>query len=108
MNITLAGVLAYVVAQLLIGAWVARRIRTEEDYLVAGRKLGYPLAMFTIFATWFGAETCIGAAGAIYESGLSGSASYSSAPSSLCRSGDANSPRWQICSGSVIRRPSRS
>jgi Na+/proline symporter len=72
MNITLAGVLAYIVAQLLIGAWVARRIRTEEDYLVAGRKLGYPLAIFTIFATWFGAETCIGAAGAIYESGLSG------------------------------------
>jgi Na+/proline symporter len=72
MNVTLAGVLAYVVAQLLIGAWVARRIRTEEDYLVAGRKLGYPLAIFTIFATWFGAETCIGAAGAIYENGLAG------------------------------------
>jgi SSS family transporter len=30
-----------------------------------------PLATFSIFATWFGAETCIGAAGAVYEGGLS-------------------------------------
>jgi len=72
MNGTLLGITIYVLAQLAIGAWVARRIRTEEDYLLAGRKLGYGLAIFTIFATWFGAETCIGAAGAIYESGLSG------------------------------------
>jgi Na+/proline symporter len=72
MNGTLFGITVYVLAQLCIGAWVARRIHTEEDYLVAGRKLGYGLGIFTIFATWFGAETCIGAAGAIYEAGLSG------------------------------------
>lgn len=72
MNLTLLGVLGYVAAQLAIGAYVSRRIRTEDDYLVAGRSLGYGLATFTIFATWFGAETCIGAAGAIYEGGLSG------------------------------------
>jgi Na+/proline symporter len=72
MNTTLVGVLIYVTAQLLVGAWVARRIRTEADYLIAGRSLGYGLAIFTIFATWFGAETCIGAAGAIYEEGLAG------------------------------------
>lgn len=72
MNATLLAIALYVLAQLAVGAWVARRIRTEEDYLVAGRRLGYGLATFTIFATWFGAETCIGAAGAIYESGLAG------------------------------------
>ncbi len=72
MNPTLLAITLYIVAQLAIGAWVARRIRTEDDYLVAGRNLGYGLAIFTVFATWFGAETCIGAAGAIYESGLSG------------------------------------
>src|SRR5690606_7884348 len=72
MNATLPGIALYIVAQLLVGAWVARRIRTEDDYLVAGRRLGYPLAIFTIFATWFGAETCIGAAGAIYSDGLAG------------------------------------
>lgn len=72
MNLVLGGVLVYVLAQLLVGAWVSRRITTEDDYLIAGRRLGYGLAIFTIFATWFGAETCIGAAGAIYEDGLSG------------------------------------
>src|SRR5512134_2456720 len=71
MTLTLVGVLLYVLAQLLIGAWASRRIRSEDDYLIAGRSLGYGLGIFTIFATWFGAETCIGAAGRIYESGMS-------------------------------------
>ncbi|MDA0329361.1 MAG: sodium:solute symporter family protein [Gemmatimonadetes bacterium] len=51
---------------------MSRRIKTEDDYLVAGRSLGPVLATFTVFATWFGAETCIGAAGAVYQMGLSG------------------------------------
>jgi Na+/proline symporter len=72
MNATLLAITAYIIAQLAVGAWVSRRVRTESDYLLAGRSLGYGLAIFTIFATWFGAETCIGAAGAIYERGLAG------------------------------------
>ncbi len=72
MPTTLIGVFGYVLVQLGIGLYVSRRIRTEDDYLIAGRQLGYGLGTFTIFATWFGAETCIGAAGAIYEQGLSG------------------------------------
>ncbi len=59
-------------AQLVVGIVVSRRIHTETDYLVAGRSLGPVLATFTVFATWFGAETCIAAAGAIYEHGLAG------------------------------------
>lgn len=75
MNAVVFGVLAYVLAQLLVGVAVSRRIRTEADYLLAGRSLGYPLAIFSIFATWFGAETCIGAAGSTYANGLSGGTS---------------------------------
>jgi Na+/proline symporter len=71
-NATLIAIGLFILVQLLIGAWVGRRVRTEDDYLVAGRRLGYPLAIFTTFATWFGAETCIGAAGAIYTDGLAG------------------------------------
>jgi SSS family transporter len=71
-NPVLPGVLAYVAVQFAIGIHVSRRIRTEADYLVAGRSFGYGLATFTIFATWFGAETTIGAAGAIYTDGLAG------------------------------------
>ncbi|MGE5242327.1 MAG: sodium:solute symporter family protein [Bacteroidota bacterium] len=73
MSPVLIGILAYVLAQLLIVVIVARRIRGENDYLLAGRRFGVGLATFTIFATWFGAETCIGAAGAVYQGGLSSS-----------------------------------
>lgn len=59
------------VVQLAIGVWASRRIASEEDYLVAGRRLGYPLMTFSIFATWFGAETIVGSAGTTYEEGVS-------------------------------------
>lgn len=72
MNFVLTGVLVYVCLQLIIGWWVSRYIKTELDYLLAGRNLGYVLGTFTIFATWFGAESVIGSSGAIYEGGLAG------------------------------------
>jgi len=72
MNLLLFAVLAYVALQLAVGVYVSRRVRDEDDYLIAGRKLGPGIATMTIFATWFGAETCIGAAGAIYDDGLAG------------------------------------
>lgn len=70
MNPVLIGIVAYVLVQLAIGVWVSRRIATEDDYLVAGRRLGPGLVAISIFATWFGAESCIGAAGQIYREGL--------------------------------------
>jgi SSS family transporter len=71
-NVVLIGVIIYILLQLAIGLAVSRRISNEDDYLLAGRSLGYGLATFSLFATWFGAETCIGSAGSIYERGLSG------------------------------------
>jgi Na+/proline symporter len=68
-------ILAYIVVQLGVGAWVSRKVRSESDYILAGRQLGFVLSTFTIFATWFGAETCVGSAGRIAENGLSGGAS---------------------------------
>ena len=72
MNPIALGVGGYVVAQLAVGLAASRRIRNQDDYLLAGRSLGYGLAIFSLFATWFGAESCIGAAGAAYQSGMSG------------------------------------
>jgi SSS family transporter len=67
----LLAILAYVGLQLALGFVVSRRIRTEDDYLVAGRSMGPLLATGTLFATWFGAETCLGGAGAAYADGVS-------------------------------------
>lgn len=68
----LAAILAYVGLQFLVGMLVSRRVANEQDYLVAGRSIGPGVAMFSVFATWFGAETCIGSAGQAYAVGLSG------------------------------------
>jgi Na+/proline symporter len=68
----LIGIGAYLLVQFALGMAVSRHIATESDYVNAGRKLGVGLAAFSIFATWFGAETVVGAAGAIYSDGLAG------------------------------------
>jgi Na+/proline symporter len=72
LNWLLVALFGYVGLQLLVGLAVTSRVKSESDYLIAGRKLGPTLVVFSMFATWFGAESCIGAAGAVYEQGLSG------------------------------------
>ena len=72
MQPVLLGIGVYLLVQFAIGIAVSRHIASESDYLLAGRRLGVGLAGFSIFATWFGAETVVGAAGVIYSDGLSG------------------------------------
>ncbi|MGH7554543.1 MAG: sodium:solute symporter family protein, partial [Longimicrobiales bacterium] len=70
MNVLIA-ISVYMAAQFGIGLWVSRRIRTESDFLLAGRSLGYTLLTFSTFATWFGAETIVGSSGRAYADGIS-------------------------------------
>jgi len=72
MNGMIAGIVAYVLVQFLIGMWVSRRIKTQADFLIAGRSLGLGLVSFSVFATFFGAEAIVGTAGSVYEKGLAG------------------------------------
>jgi SSS family transporter len=72
MNGILLGVLGYIALQFAVAMWVSRRIKSEVDYILGGRQLGVGLAAFSVFATWFGAETVLGSAGRVYGSGLSG------------------------------------
>jgi SSS family transporter len=72
MNAIVVGIIGYIGLQILIGAWVARRVTTETDYMLAGRSLGVGLAATSVFATWFGAEVVIGAASRVYSNGISG------------------------------------
>ncbi len=69
---TLWFLLVYLGLQAALAAWVSRGIRSEADFLVAGRRISTPLLAVSMFATWFGAETCLGASGAVYTSGLAG------------------------------------
>lgn len=72
MNAILIGICLYVAIQFAIGLWVARRNKRESDYILAGRNVGTVLAAFSVFATWFGAETVLGSAGRVHAEGLSG------------------------------------
>ena len=70
---TFAFVAIYLGFQLLIGFLVSKKIKTEDDFFLAGRNLPASFLAFSLFATWFGAETCIGTSGAVFKEGLSGS-----------------------------------
>jgi len=61
---------AFVVLMFGIGFRARARIRTLEDYLVAGRRLSWPLASATLFATWFGAGTLLTATDEARAEGL--------------------------------------
>jgi Na+/proline symporter len=71
----LGGVIAFLIAQMALGVWMTRRVKTERDYLLAGRSFGPVIGAFTVFATWFGAETCMSSAGLAYSEGLAGTGS---------------------------------
>lgn len=73
MNWILVALAGYLLIQFGISLWVSKKISNEEDFLLAGRRLGVGLASISIFATWFGAETCMGSSAAIAEEGLAGS-----------------------------------
>lgn len=68
----LVGILGYVIIQFAVGAWVSRRMTSDQDYILANRSLGTGLVAFSVFATWFGAEAIVASAGEIYTKGLSG------------------------------------
>lgn len=72
MSATMIGVIGYILIQFAIGAFVARTIFTETDYINAGRRIGTVVGAFTVFATWFGAEVIVGASGEVYRDGLLG------------------------------------
>src|SRR5690554_1537250 len=53
-----------------MGLWSQKRVKTEEDFIVAGRKFNTWLTVFSLFATWFGAGTLITATDEIRFKGL--------------------------------------
>lgn len=71
-TIIVGGVGLYLAAMLGVGYYAARKVGSAEDFVVAGRSLPLWLCTGTLFATWMGAGTAMGAAGAAYETGFLG------------------------------------
>lgn len=53
--------LLYVCLLVGISIFSKKLIKSDKDYLLAGRSLPFSISMFALFATWFGSETILGA-----------------------------------------------
>lgn len=63
-------IVLYIVITIVVGLAAARLVRSTEDYLLAGRRLPVYMATATLFATWFGSETILGASAEFAAGGL--------------------------------------
>ena len=54
-------ILLYLSCTVFVGLWAGRKVKASEDFALAGRKLPFALCTSAFFATWFGAETILGA-----------------------------------------------
>ena len=72
MNTTLLTlVFIYLIGTLALGAYAGTRVKTSQDFAVAGRSLPLAMVITTTFATWFGAETVMGIPAKFAQGGLS-------------------------------------
>jgi len=62
----------YLLATLLVGFWASRKVTDAADFAVAGRRLGLGLSSVTLFATWYGSETILGASAEYMQKGFLG------------------------------------
>jgi len=70
MSVLGISVLLYLVAMIPISFYAARFVRTSTDYVLAGRNLPFYMALATVFATWLGSESILGASSEMAEGGF--------------------------------------
>jgi SSS family solute:Na+ symporter len=58
------------VLTVLIGLWASRKVKSSDDYILAGRSLPLFISSSALFATWFGSETVFGASSEFLQGGL--------------------------------------
>jgi SSS family solute:Na+ symporter len=57
----------YLVVSIAIGLYAGRKLKTDTDYILAGRGLPLYIVIATTFATWFGSETVLGTSSTFAE-----------------------------------------
>ncbi len=68
----IVGILGFFFVRLAIGYWASRHVNNASDYIVAGRGLPIHMTAASIMATWFAAETLMGASSEAYKYGFQG------------------------------------
>lgn len=70
--LVIAGIIGFFLIRMAVGWYASRKVNNATDYIVAGRRLPIYLASASIMATWFAAETLMGASSTAYQYGLQG------------------------------------
>ena len=63
-------ILIYLLTLIALGAFKAKKIKTQSDFAVAGRTLTPWILLGTMLATWLGTGSVLGNAGKAYQTGL--------------------------------------
>jgi SSS family transporter len=71
-GLIVAAIVVVLIVRLIIGFWASRRVETNVDYVLAGRRLPLWMAAPSIMATWFAAETLMGSSSEAYSYGFQG------------------------------------
>jgi len=67
----LTAIIVYLIVLLTIGIYKTRSVKTQEDFMVAGRKTPVYKLVGTLLATWIGSGSIIAGAGLAYRVGFS-------------------------------------
>lgn len=70
MNVTLTMILVYLVALVGVSLYFGRRVKSQEDFAVAGRNLPTMVVFLTMLATWTGTGSLFGHSERTYRDGL--------------------------------------
>ncbi len=70
MTVYFAVILAYLVILVGVGVFASRRVKSQEDFSVAGRSLPVPVLFATLLACWIGTGSIFGNAEKTYRVGI--------------------------------------
>ena len=65
-------IISYLLITLFIGFWASKKIKNTQDFTLAGRKMPVFVVAASLFATWFGSETVMGASSEFLDEGVLG------------------------------------
>ncbi len=63
-------IIIYLILLIGVGFYRSKNVKTQEDFMVAGRKLGTGILVGTLLATWIGSGSIIASAGLAYNKGF--------------------------------------
>jgi SSS family transporter len=65
-------IIGFFAIRMAVGIWASKKVSNAADYIVAGRRLPIYIVGASVMATWFAAETLMGASSTAFQYGFQG------------------------------------